>query len=100
MKSQDSTSTGLLALESFGSQIQILNLLISTNSSSVVSYQNKQGGAYFQECVPLSEELYLFYECQGCSDSGRSLSRESNVLADSLFIRDRMIQIERVLNEF
>ena len=58
-KSQDSTLTGLLALESFESQIWILNLLISTDSSSVVSYLNKQGGTYFQECVPLSEESLL-----------------------------------------
>ena len=59
MRNQDSTLTGLLALESFGSHIRILNLLISTDSSSVVSYLNKQGGTHSQECVPLSEESYL-----------------------------------------
>ena len=59
MRRQDSTLTGLLALESFGSQIGILNLLISTDSSSVVSYLNRQGGTHFQECVPLSAESFL-----------------------------------------
>ena len=59
MRSQDSTLTGLLPLESFGSLIRILNLLVSTDSSSVVSYLNKQGGTHFQECVPLSEESFL-----------------------------------------
>ena len=58
-KGQDSSLTGLLALESFESQIWILNLLISTDRSSVVSYLNKQGGTHFQECVPLSEESFL-----------------------------------------
>ena len=76
MRSQDSTLTGLLALESFGSQIRILNLLISTDSSSVVSYLNKRGGTQFQECVPLSEESFLA-GMPGGSDSGRSLPRES-----------------------
>ena len=41
MRGQDSTLTGLLPLESFGSLIRILNLLISTDSSSVVSYLNR-----------------------------------------------------------
>ena len=67
MKSPDSTLTGLLTLESFESQIWILNLLISTDSSSVVSYLNNQGGTHFQECVPLSEES-LLGRMPGCSD--------------------------------
>ena len=61
---------------SFVSQIWILNLLISTDSSLVVSYLNKQEGSHFQECVPLSEESFLG-RMPGGSDSGRSLPRES-----------------------
>ena len=59
MRSQDSTLIGLLALESFGSQIRILNLFGFHKQFISVSYLNKQGGAHFQECVPLSEESYL-----------------------------------------
>ena len=40
MRGQDSTLTVLLPLESFGSLIRILNLLISTDSSSVVSFES------------------------------------------------------------
>ena len=59
MKSQGFTLTGLLALESLGSQILNLNLLVSTDSSSVVAYLNKQGGTHSQKYVLLSEESYL-----------------------------------------
>ena len=41
MRGQDSTLTGLLPLESFGGLIRILNLLISPDISSVVSYLNR-----------------------------------------------------------
>ena len=57
--SQGSTLTGLLALESFRNQLLNLNLLISTDSSSMIAYLNKQGGTHFQKCVPLSKESYL-----------------------------------------
>ena len=75
MKSQVSTLTGLLALESLGSQILNLNLLISTDSSVIV-YLNKQGGTHSQKCAPLSEGSYLG-PMPGGSDSGRSHPRES-----------------------
>ena len=52
MRGQDSTLTGLLPLESFGSLIRILNLLISTDSSSVVFCLNRYGGTHFQEYFP------------------------------------------------
>ena len=86
MKSQDSTVTGLLALESFGSQILNLNLLISTGNSSVVVYLNKQGGTHSQRGVPLSEESYL-----GRMPGGFRFGQITNVLADSLSIRDWVI---------
>ena len=95
MKSQDYTLTGLLALESFESQIWILNLLISTDSSSVVSYLNKQGGTHFQEWMKNP-----WTNARGVQIRADHFPGNPNFLADSLSIRDRMIQTERVLNEF
>ena len=89
MRSQDSTLTGLLSLESFGSLIRILNLLISTDRLLQC----------FQECVSLSEESFLgrmpWVQIQAYHFPGYT-----NVLTNSLFMRVRMIQIECVLNDF
>ena len=56
--SQDSTFTGLLALESFGNQIRILNL--DFHRQFISGFLSEQAGrCHFQECVPLSGESYL-----------------------------------------
>ena len=75
------------------------NLLISTDSSSVVSYLNRYRGTHFQECVSLSEESFLgrmpWVQIQAYHFPGYT-----NVLTNSLFMRVKMIQIECVLDDF
>ena len=74
MRGQDSTLTGLLPLESFGSLIRILNLLISTDSSSVVSYPEQVGRYPLSGMCFLIGRIIPWTNAMG-SDSGISLPR-------------------------
>ena len=83
-----------LALRSFQNRILDKRVLIATDSATVVSYLNKQGGTHSWDMCLLVWRILAYCNPRNILIRARHIQGCLNVIADSLSRKDKIIQTE------
>ena len=83
-----------LALKHFQGQLRQKIVLVSSDTSTVVSYINKEGGTHSFEICALMWRILAWSNAREIQIRARHIAGNLNVIADSLSRRDKAIQTE------